>query len=156
MSRNRKEEAVQSALINNYSKYYRLAFSYVHNEADAMDIVQEAAYKAILKSDDLKKQEYADTWIYRIVVNEALSFLRKRKEMADIEDVAAVHEDTYENVDLKNAIAGLDPKDRTIVTLRFFEDKRLDEIADILDENLSTVKSRLYRVMGKLKLALGD
>ena len=76
--------------------------------------------------------------------------------MADIEDVAAVHEDTYENVDLKNAIAGLDPKDRTIVTLRFFEDKRLDEIADILDENLSTVKSRLYRVMGKLKIALGD
>ena len=156
MSRDRKEEAVQSALINHYSKYYRLAFSYAHNEADAMDIVQEAAYKAILKSGDLKKAEYADTWIYRIVVNEAFSFLRKQRDMADIEDVAAVHEDTYENVDLKNAIEGLDPKDQTIVTLRFFEDKRLDEIADILDENLSTVKSRLYRVMGKLKIALGD
>lgn len=156
MSRNRKEEAVQTALIDHYSKYYRLAFSYVHNEADAMDIVQEAAYKAILKSDHLKNVEYVDTWIYRIVVNEAFSLLRKHKEMTDIEDAEVVHEDTYEDVDLKNAIAELDPRDRTIVTLRFFEEKRLDEIADILDENLSTVKSRLYRVMGKLKIALGD
>lgn len=156
MSRNRKEEAVQNALVDNYAKYYRLAYSYVHNEADAMDIVQEAAYKAILKSDHLKETEYVDTWIYRIVVNEAFSLLRKRKEMTDIEDMEVVHEDTYEDVDLKNAIARLNPPDQTIVTLRFFEEKRLDEIADILDENLSTVKSRLYRVMGKLKIALGD
>lgn len=156
MSRNRKEEAVQNALVDNYAKYYRLAYSYVHNEADAMDIVQEAAYKAILKSDHLNKAEYVDTWIYRIVVNEAFSLLRKRREMTDIEDTEVVHEDTYEDVDLQNAIAGLDPSDQTIVTLRFFEEKRLDEIADILDENLSTVKSRLYRVMGKLKIALGD
>lgn len=156
MSRNRKEEAVQDALIRHYDKYYRLAFSYVHNEADAMDIVQEGAYKAILKSDSLKNVEFADTWIYRIMINEAFSLLRKQKETTDIEEAAAVHEDTYENIDLRQAIAKLDPKDRTIVTLRFFEDMRLDEIADIMEENLNTVKSRLYRVMNKLKIVLQD
>lgn len=156
MSRNRKEEAVQDALLANYSKYYRLAFSYVHNEADAMDVVQEAAYKAILKSDSLKQVEFVDTWIYRIIVNEAFSLLRKRKETMDIEEAEAIHQDTYEDMDLKNAIEALNPKDRTIVTLRFFEEKRLEEIAEILNENLSTVKSRLYRVMSKLKIALGD
>ena len=45
-------------------------------------------------------------------------------------------------------------KDKAIIILRFFEDRKLDEIADILDENLSTVKSRLYRVMSKLRLQL--
>lgn len=56
--------------------------------------------------------------------------------------------------DLKQALERLDEKDRTIVVLRFFEDRRLDEIAEILDMNLNTVKSRLYRVMDRLKLAL--
>lgn len=156
MSRKRKEEAVENALVENYAKYYRIAFSYAHNESDAMDIVQEAAYKAILKSDTLKSPEYVDTWLCRIIMNEAFSFLRKQKDTTDIEDVQVAHQDTYENIDLKKAIDQLEPKDRTIVTLRFFEDRRLDEIAEILDENLSTVKSRLYRVMNKLKIALSD
>ena len=113
MSDRKKEQAVERALTEGYEKYYRLAYSYVHNEADALDIVQEAAYKAILKSDSLKEPQYVETWVYRIVVNEACSFLRNRKESADVE-----------------------------------------EIAKILDENLNTVKSRLYRVMKKLRLNL--
>lgn len=156
MSRKRKEEAVENALVENYAKYYRMAFSYAHNESDAMDIVQEAAYKAILKSDTLKSPEYVDTWICRILMNEAFSFFRKQRETTDIDEVQAAFQDTYENIDLKKAIEDLEPKDRTIVTLRFFEDRRLDEIADILDENLSTVKSRLYRVMHKLRISLGE
>ena len=138
-----------SALTEGYEKYYRLAYSYVHNEADALDIVQEAAYKAILKSDSLKESQYVETWVYRIVINEACSFLRSRKESVDVEEIQAASEDIYENIDLKRAIENLDPKDRAIVVLRFFEDRQLEEIAKILDENLSTVKSRLYRVMKK-------
>ncbi len=79
MRRKDLEAAVHDRLVKNYDKYYRLAYSYVHNEVDALDIVQEGAYQAIFKSDSLKKEEYADTWIYRIMINEALQFLRKRK-----------------------------------------------------------------------------
>ena len=154
MSDRKKEQAVERALTEGYEKYYRLAYSYVHNEADALDIVQEAAYKAILKSDSLQKTEYVETWVYRIVVNEACSLLRSRKENADVDDVQVSSEDTYEDIDLRRAIEQLEPKDRAIVILRFFEDRQLDEIAKILDENLSTVKSRLYRVMKKLRLHL--
>ena len=150
MSDRKKEQAVERALTEGYEKYYRLAYSYVHNEADALDIVQEAAYKAILKSDSLKEPQYVETWVYRIVVNEACSFLRSRKESADVEEIQAASED----IDLKRAIENLDPKDRAIVVLRFFEDRQLEEIAKILDENLNTVKSRLYRVMKKLRLNL--
>lgn len=154
MSDRKREQAVERALTEGYEKYYRLAYSYVHNEADALDIVQEAAYKAILKSDSLKEPQYVETWVYRIVVNEACSFLRSRKESTDLDEIQVAKEDTYENIDLKRAIENLDPKDRAIVVLRFFEDRQLEEIAKILDENLSTVKSRLYRVMKKLRLNL--
>ena len=65
MSDRKKEQAVERALTEGYEKYYRLAYSYVHNEADALDIVQEAAYKAILKSDSLKEPQYVETWVYR-------------------------------------------------------------------------------------------
>ena len=157
MGKSRKEQAVESTLLANYEKYYRLALSYSRNEADACDIVQEAAYKAILKCESLKNIEYADTWIYRIVINEAYTFLKKRRteeNLDEIEEKNISAEDAYENLDLKQALERLDEKDRTIVVLRFFEDRRLDEIAEILDMNLNTVKSRLYRVMDRLKLAL--
>ena len=55
--KNSRELLVEKILIENYEKYYRLAFSYVHNEADAMDIVQEGACKAMLKG----KAEKEDT-----------------------------------------------------------------------------------------------
>ena len=61
-----KEQIVEKLLIENYEQYYRLAYSYVHNEADALDIVQEGAYKAILKCDTLREVSFAGTWIYRI------------------------------------------------------------------------------------------
>ena len=60
-----------------------------------------------------------ETWVYRIVINEACSFLRSRKESADVEEIQAASEDIYENIDLKRAIENLDPKDRAIVVLRF-------------------------------------
>lgn len=55
-----REEVVQNALIENYEKYYRLAYGLVRSEADALDIVQESAYKAIMKSESLRTEEFVD------------------------------------------------------------------------------------------------
>lgn len=73
------EEHIEQNLIENYNRYYHLAYSYVKNEPDAMDVVQEAAYKAIYKSDTLHNPNYAGTWICRIVTNEAYNCFEKRK-----------------------------------------------------------------------------
>ena len=94
-----KEALIHECLVQNYEKYYRMAYSYVFREQDAMDIVQEAAYRAILKSDLLKQPEYADTWICRIVIHEALRFLKKNKQTASVEEVPEQgQEDKYEEV----------------------------------------------------------
>lgn len=151
------EKIIQNKLIENYAKYYRLAYSYVHNEADAQDIVQEGAYKAIRNSRSLKKEEYAETWIYRIMINEALNFLRKNKvQIVPFEDIQESTTDRYEDQDLRQALENLDPMDKTIVVLRYFEEFKLEQIAEMTKENLNTVKSRLYRALKKLNLSLGE
>ena len=65
-------------------------------------------------------------------------------------------EDNYADIDLQRAIDALPEKDKAIVILKYFEDKKLEEIADILDENVNTIKSRLYRSMKKLRATLSD
>ena len=154
---NNIENIIENCLINNYDKYYRLAFSYVHNEADAMDIVQEGAYKAILKSNSLKNPDYANTWIYRIMINEALCFIKKHKrETYDISEMDISQTDNYVDYDLEKAIDGLEPNDKVIIILRFYEDYKLEQIAEITGVNLSTVKSRMYRTLKKLQVTLSD
>ena len=144
--------------MENYDKYYRLALSYVHNEDDAGDIVQNGAYKAILKSGSLKNPDYASTWIYRIMLNEIFNFYRERQsvsleEMEQERNLLSV-EDTYENFDLRKALDGLEKEDKAVVELRYFEDMKLEEISEILNENVNTVKSRLYRSLKKLRVKL--
>ena len=151
----RKRDVVEQLLLQNYNKYYRLACSYVHNDADAGDIVQNGAYKAILNSDKLKNIEYAETWIYRIMMNEIFARYRE-KESVSLDEIVVEQgkEDEYENFDLKKALQLLDKEERTVIVLRYFEDMKLEDIALVLNENVSTIKSRLYRSMRKLKLQL--
>lgn len=151
-----KGEAVRKVLLDNYESYYRLAFAYVHNEADAMDIVQEGAYRAMLKADDLREVRFAGTWVYRIMINEAKKFLRNnRKETGELDENLAA-EGVYRDIDLEEAVEKLPEAERTLIILRFYEDKQLSEIAEILQENLNTVKSRLYRVLRKLREELAE
>ena len=152
-----KEKKVEEIILQNYDSYYRLAYSYVHNEADAGDIVQNGAYRAIRSSHKLKKDEYAATWVYRIMLNEIFRLCKEKKtEVVSLDEIPVEpgSEDVYGNMDLQRALNLLSPKDKAIVELRFFEDRKIEEIAQILDENVSTVKSRLYRSMKKLRIEL--
>lgn len=153
----KKEQKIEQILLENYNRYYRLAYSYVHNEADAGDIVQNGAYKAILNSDKLKKEEYAATWLYRIMLNEIFRFLKKEAPVSLDEIEAEMgREDVYEDIDLRRALDRMTPEDKAVVELKYFEDMKFEEIAEVLGENVSTVKSRLYRSLKKLKLELSD
>lgn len=153
--RSKKEALVRSILLENYESYYRLAYSYVHQEADAMDIVQEGAYRAMLRAGSIKEESFAATWVYRIMINTAKNYVKKyskRLEAWQEEQVSATEDEL--DIDLKNAVEKLPLQEKTLIILRFYEDKPLAEIAQILEENLSTVKSRLYRTLEKLRKEL--
>lgn len=169
LGKKRKEQKIEQILLENYNSYYRLAYSYVHNEADAGDIVQNGAYKAILNSDTLKQEEYAATWVYRIMLNEIFRFLKKERPaignseggkgtVVSLEEMQTEpgKEDQYENIDLRRALDAMSPEDKAVIELKYFEELKFEEIAEILGENVSTVKSRLYRGLKKLRVALSD
>ena len=147
------EEVIHATLVKQYDKYYRLAFCYASNQEDAMDIVQEGACRAIAAAEQLKYPQFADTWVYRIMINTAREYLRRnRREVAAGEELPEEgREDTYEETDLYRALQQLDEKERTVVICKYFEDMTLDEIADTEKENVNTVKSRLYRALKKLR-----
>ena len=156
------KELIEQIILENYNQYYRLAYSYAHNEADASDIVQNGAYKALRSSHTLKEPEFASTWVYRIMLNECFSYTRLPKHISyeNMLDENGIElgnaEDTYTNIDLHKAIDTLSDKDKAIIILKYFEDKTLEEIAVILDENINTIKSRLYRSLKKLRNVLSD
>lgn len=161
----KKEKAnrdlVEQIILKKYNQYYRLAYSYVHNEADACDIVQNGAYKAIRGSRTLRQPEYTETWVYRIMLNECFGYAGTPRccsfeQMQEENGTEAGAVDTYENIDLHRALDTLPAEDRAVIFLKYFEDKKLEEIADILDENVNTVKSRLYRCLKKLRGILAD
>lgn len=148
-------QKIEEKLLSNYENYYRLAYSYVRNESDAMDIVQESAYKAMKSYHLVKKEEYISTWIYRIVVNTSLDSLRKHKqEVIGIVDEDTPYEDSYKDFDVMDALNKLEDNDRIIVILRYFEDQKLEDIAEITGINLSTVKTKLYRALKALKVTM--
>lgn len=164
--RNKKEneKEIERILLSEYNHYYRMALSYVQKEEDAADIVQSGAYKAIWKSDSLRQIAYAKTWVYRIMMNEIFTFLRKNKKNVSLEELIEKDKqpetfgknDRYENMDLKKALLELCPQDRAILQLKYMEGYSLEEIAQILGKNTNSIKSRVYRSLKKLKIELEE
>lgn len=157
MKKQQKEELIEKTILANYNKYYRLAKSYTHNSDDALDIVQNGACKAIISGNKLKNEAFVETWIYRIMLNEIFRFCKTNRNILIVpQDMAPEtgKEDTYENFDLQVALDRLEPKDKSVIILKYFEDMKLSEIAQVLNEKENTVKSRLYRSLNKLKLQL--
>lgn len=156
----KKEQLVEETILKKYNSYYRLAYSYVHNEADAEDIVQNTAYKAIRACKDLRQPEYVETWLYRILLNEIFRLQNQPSNVSYEEFIEKTGnesesvEDVYEDVDLMRVVDSLPEKDKLVVELRFFEDKKLEDIALVLEENVNTVKSRLYRSLKKMRIML--
>jgi RNA polymerase sigma-70 factor (ECF subfamily) len=161
MHKDSLETQIADYIIRHKEKYYRLAYSYVKNADDALDIVQESIYKAVSYMDSLKSPEYINPWFYRIVVNTSFDFMRKRKKLVIMEDEVLASfnsgaSDEYENFDLQSALDNLPEKNRTIVILRYFEDLKIEEIAEILSENINTIKTRLYKSLKILRIKMND
>ena len=153
-------EEFEEYILSDQDRFYRLAFSYVKNSDAAMDVVQESIMKALGKLDSLRKPEHMKTWFYRILVNESINHIRKNKRFSweDWEEtqLTAEDRDIPRSLDLYQAVQRLPPKLKTVVMLRFYEDRKLEEIAKITKSNLNTVKSRLYKSLKLLRDYIGE
>ena len=172
----RGDKAAFDVLVQKYqSKIIQLAYRYVHDQDEAMDIAQEAFIKAYKALGRFRGDSAFYTWIYRIAINTAKNYLvasSRRPPRADIDAVEAEQYDSAAGLkeyatpermllkdEIKETIAGAIedlPDDlRTAITLRELEGLSYEEIAQAMDCPIGTVRSRIFRardaIDGKLK-----
>ena len=150
----------EAYLEENLDRLYRLAFSYTLNQADAEDVVNESVMKALQALHTLREPKYLGTWLYRIVVNTAITAQSKKAKVVAYDPLSPewqnltehlVTEESNDGIQFQDLIANLNPDQRTLMILRYFEERPLWEIAEILGVNVSTIKTRLYRALHKLQ-----
>lgn len=156
----KKEKEVKKYIVDNKESLYRFAYTYVRNEDDALDIVHDAICKSLTNVDSLKDINSIKPWIYKIVANTAIDYIRKNSKYVigsdDLNLEESAEYDTYEDIDLQRALDVLPEKYKDVIVLRYFEDMKISDIAKILDEKESTVKTRLYKALSKLKISITE
>lgn len=146
-----------------YQKFYYFALTILHNEYDVQDILQDV-YLQILQSIHVLKNTTAFiAWAERIIYHDCLKFKNKQVEIPTDENII-YSEGSDENplnrlvsrelsITLLNMIYELDPVFRTTVYLRYVEQMKLSEIAEVTDCPVGTVKSRLHLAKKQLHRA---
>lgn len=137
---------------------YRTAYIYVKNREDALDIVQETAFRCFKNIRGLKNAEYFKTWAVRIAINCAVDMLRKNGRLVSLEDVETVAEvsESAENeaisrITLEDLLNLLSETEKSVLVFKHHYGYTFAEISGILGIPLGTVKSTLYHAIKKLK-----
>ena len=148
-------------LINNIKNVlYRLARARLDNEDDIYDAINETIFYAYKHLKKLKHNEYFQTWIIKILINECNKIYNKNsKQLKLIEKIQTIsYYENYDNslrevedkMDFKKLLETLNYDERMVFILYFYAEYDTTEISKILNENISNVKSRLKR--GKEKI----
>ena len=80
------EELLVTCVTDHKEDFYRLAFSYVKNQQDALDILQESIQKALIAIESIQNPDAIKSWFYKIVVRTSLDFLKKRQKMTFVDE----------------------------------------------------------------------
>nr|WP_305121006.1 sigma-70 family RNA polymerase sigma factor [Saccharibacillus sp. JS10] len=156
-----EEELFFERIDRQSGKLYRIAYSYLRSNADALEILQEVSYRAWRKRASLKDEKLFDSWIIRILINCCMDELRRRKRVIPVEHIredqigsSISQMQSNDHLDLQAALERMPKKYKHILILRFYHDMTLAEIAEILGKSESTVKSRLYRSLKQMRIKL--
>lgn len=147
-----------SAVKRNNQRIFLIAFSYMQNQYDAEDIMQETFMKLWNSKITFDSNEHMDKWLIRVCINACKDIFRFsfRKNTPLDEAVNISCYDRYFNIDLFNAVSSLPKKERIVVHMFYYEDMTVKEISELLNIKESTIKSLLHRSRKKLKTKLGD
>lgn len=134
---------------------YKVARSYLHNDADAADAISETVLACFEKLDTLHQPRYFRTWLVRVLIRKCQDMLRERKRSVPLDEITEVgrEEPGHARVEFLALLDSLDEKYRTVLLLYYGEGFSVGEIAQAMDLKVETVKTRLKRARAGFKLA---
>jgi len=155
------EKSFYKTLVERHQDFaFTLAFRILKNRGEAEDAAQDAFIKAFQSLGSFKKESKFSTWLYRIVCNTAISYQRKWKSHESIDIEKTGHEkmdgtrDQVEYGDRKKfvqqALSRLTKEETLLITLFYFKDQKMEEIARIASLNINTTKVKLLRARKKM------
>lgn len=167
------KDAFEKLIIKYEKRVYNIAYQMFGNEHDAMDVAQDVFIKVYQSLHKFNNKSAFSTWLHRITVNTCIDAHRKRKKDKQVESIDETRENddgvlTKQYVDkgltpeeaaikkenimmVREAIDSLKEDHKAIIILRDIKGYSYDEIADILEVSIGTVKSRIARARSQLK-----
>jgi RNA polymerase sigma factor (sigma-70 family) len=152
---------IETVVAGYYEPLYRFAISLTRTEADACDLAQQTFYMWATKGHQLRDPSKVKSWLfttlYRIFLESRRTVTRfPHSELTETDpDLPVIMPEAARRLDAKQALAALNQVDdlyRAPVSLFYIEDYSYQEIADILDVPIGTVKSRMARGLAQLKI----
>ena len=154
------EERCYAELVDQYKSYaFTIALKIVNNRADAEEVAQDSFIKGFNYLRNFNRQARFSTWLYRIVFNTAISY--KRKNRIVTEDIEHKHVENPERADsameredkkqfLNKALKKLNEADQLAIQLFYIKEFSLEEVAEMMDQNVNTIKVRIHRARQRL------
>ncbi|WP_090984109.1 sigma-70 family RNA polymerase sigma factor [Paenibacillus sp. CF384] len=161
------QQGDEQAYIELFQQYeadiYRTAYVYLGSPEDALDVVQETAYKSYKAIANIKEPQYFKTWLIQIAISCSIDMLRKRKKevqwSADYLDAITTIQDEENiplSVSLQDLMESLTAEEKHIIILRFYYDFTIREVVEIMGIPLGTGKTLLYRTLKKLRMRVEE
>lgn len=151
-------EAFAQIVLDATDSLYHISKSILREDADCEDAVQEAIAIAFGKLHMLRQDQYAKTWLTRILINECYDILKKRQRVVPLLDGAEEPEpeEQEDYSELYEALMLLKEEYRLTIVLHYLEGYSIEEIARIMHTGTGTVKSRMSRGRTKLRRILEE
>ena len=143
---------------------YRLCYRFVRNHEDAMDLTQDVFVKAFEKLPSFRGDARFKTWLYRVAVNRCLNHVKKHSQnFVEVTEetgrVKAAADDRLLALErrriVRDLMPQLPPRQRAIFEMRMNDNLSYEEIAEILNRSVSTIKSSVFFALTKLKKLVG-
>ena len=153
-----KEDEFTARLEPLKPRLYRTALLYFGSESKAVDVVDEAVYRAWCKRKQLREPAAFESWLTRILIRECVNIQRRQRRAVPVDTLPEqAQEDGSDDVQsLREAIEALPQRQRTMVVLHYMEEYDVREVARIMGTTRGAVCAGLSRARGMLRRRLGE
>lgn len=149
-----REKIFEAYIGDNKEKLFKIAYVYLKNKDDAMDVIHESIVKAYNKLGNIKDLDNIDSWFIRLMINTAIDYIRKNSRTVLLEDKdmeVLINKSKVQGDGFNLLIENLNEELRLIIILKYFHSYKIREISEILNLKESQVKNKIHKALKLLR-----